>query len=304
MYEVRRLRLLRDLSVHGTVAATAAACSLTPSAVSQQLSILEREVGAELLLRDGRGLVLTEAARVLVRHTERILAELEQAKAAVSALTSSVSGVLRLSAFATAAGTLVPDALAECRVRHPDLRIRLAERETPEALGTLKSGGVDVALVHEYNLLAGVTDPGVTVIPLGTEPLFVALPKESVLEPNADGELALPELRGEQWVAPKSDMALRDTLERACGLAGFVPDLAYTCDDYTVILALVRAGLGVSLVPRLAVEAVAAEVRLYPVVEPRLTRTVFAAVRAGSAEVPSVAALLAALRRAAESILG
>lgn len=282
--------------MHGTIAATATACSLTPSAVSQQLSLLEREVGAALLVRDGRRLVLTEAARVLVEHVERILAELEQAKASVSELTGTVRGVLRLSAFATAARSLVPGAIAQCGRQHPDLRVRLSEQETSEALVALQAGGVDVALIYEYNLLPEVSDPGLELAALATEPLVAALPPGTSEGP---GPLPLSALRAEPWIAPHSDTSLRSALERACGVAGFAPDLAYTSDDYTVILALVQAGLGVSLVPRLALESVSPDIELRPVVEPELTRTVSAAVRAGSGRSRSIAAMLDALRQAA-----
>lgn len=293
MYDARRLRLLRELSLHGTIAATAAACSLTPSAVSQQLSLLEREVGTALFFRDGRRLVLTEAARVLVEHAERILAELEQAKASVSELTGSVRGQLRLSAFATAARALVPEAIANCRKDYPDLRIRLSDEETSEALAALKAGTVDIALIYEYNLLPEARDAGIELVPLLREPLLAALPPGTSEE---DGELSLSTLEAEPWIAPHNDLALRAVMERACGLAGFVPDVAYTSDDYTVILALVHAGLGAALVPRLALAYLSSDIELRAIAEPELTRTVSAAVRAGSRRTPAIAALVDALR--------
>ncbi|MGH8794865.1 MAG: LysR family transcriptional regulator, partial [Stackebrandtia sp.] len=131
MFEVRRLRLLRELSVHGTVAAAAQICSLTPSAVSQQLTQLEREVRTPLFIRDGRRLRLTEAANILVEHTERILTELEQAHAEVAALGRSIAGTVRLAAFPSAAGAIAAPAIAECQAAHPDLR-RLLDEDEPE----------------------------------------------------------------------------------------------------------------------------------------------------------------------------
>lgn len=301
MLEVRRLRLLRDLAAHGTIAATAQACSLTPSAVSQQLSALEREVRTRLFIRDGRRLVLTQAAQVLVEHTERILADLEEAAAGVAALSTTVQGVLRLGTFPTAAVALAAPAIAECRQRYPDLRLRLAEHETPEGLAALRAGHVDLLLVYEYSLLPTVAVTGVDVLPLATEPLLVAQP------PDADGRPAsvhtrLSELAGESWIAPHSDMALRGMLERACGLAGFSPTIDYTSDDYTVILALAQAGLGVALVPQLAVESVAAELRVSLVAEPELSRTVSVALRRGTAKNPAIRAVTDALREAAAAL--
>lgn len=155
VYEVRRLRLLRELAAHGTIAAAAQACHLTPSAVSQQLGLLEREVGTPLLLRDGRRVVLTEAARVLVAHTERVLAELEEARAQVAGLTGEVRGTVRLGAFPSAAVALAAPAIAACRAEHPDLRIVLDETEPDESVDALRHHACDVALVYEYNLLPG-----------------------------------------------------------------------------------------------------------------------------------------------------
>lgn len=293
MFEVRRLRLLRELSRHGTIAATARVCSLTPSAVSQQLALLEREVGSPLLVRDGRTLVLTEAARVLVEHAERILAGLEEARADVAALSSTVRGVLRLAAFPTAARALVPGAIAHCRTEHPDLRITLTEAQTTESITELKGGHVDLALIYGYNLLPRVRDAGVEVVPLLEEPLLVALPAGMR---DGDGPIALDELAEAPWISADRDDDLHEMLRRACGLAGFVPRLDFTSSDYTVIFALVEAGLGVSLVPRLASESMSTDVRLREVAEPALSRTVSVAVRAGSLRNPPIAALLEALR--------
>jgi DNA-binding transcriptional LysR family regulator len=298
MFEVRRLRLLRELAARGTIAATAEACALTPSAVSQQLALLEREVRTPLFFRDGRRLVLTEAAHVLVSYTEKILADMERARADVAALRQGVRGLVRLVAFPSAAGALAAPAIAECRAAHADLRIMLGEEEPERSLADLRAQRVDVALVYEYNLLPGVHDAGVELVPLLREPVLVALPPGHDPAENG-GSGTLEELRDERWIAPHSDSALRNVLERACQTAGFDPQLDYTSDDYTVIMALVQAGLGVSLMPRLVAEQVAADVQLRPVADLRLTRTVSAAVRAGSAADPAIAALVGALRRAA-----
>ena len=298
MLEVRRLRLLRELAARGTIAATAEACSLTPSAVSQQLAALEREVRTPLLIRDGRRLVLTEAAQVLVSHTERILAELEEAEANVAGLAGEVRGVLRLAAFPTAASSLVPSAIATCHTDHPDLRVLLDDLETEEAVSALKAGRIDVALVYEYNLLPDRADPGIRLVPLVREKLLLVLPTSM----EAEDPLTLGALRHESWVAPDSDTALRTALWRACGLAGFEPRLHYTSDDYTVMLALVQAGLGVALVPQLALESVAADLQLREVTDLLLTRTVSAAIRAGTRGNPAIAAAIHGLQAAAEGL--
>ena len=299
MLDVHRLRLLRELSRHGTIAATARACALTPSAVSQQLSLLEKEIRTPLFVRDGRRLILTEAAGVLVEHTEEVLAALERASAGVAALSSTVRGILRIAAFPTAARALVPGAIAQCRAAHPDLRVQLTERSVTEAVADLKAGHVDLALIYEYNLLPGVRDPGVEADLLVREPLLAALPV-GLRVPR--GPLRLAALAEHPWIAAASDDQLRLMLERACGLAGFVPRLDFTSSDYTVIFALVQAGLGVSLVPRLALESMSADIQLRPVGEPELARTVSVAVRAGSRRHPPIAAFLAALHDTAAGL--
>lgn len=296
MMELRRLRLLRELAHYGTIAATARACSLTPSAVSQQLSLLEKEVGSPLFSRIGRTLVLTEAARVLVDHTERVLEVMEEARAGVAQLATGVRGLLRLAAFPTGARALVPGAIAHCRRDHPDLRVVLTELETAESVERLQSGQVDVALIHEYSLLPRVRSRGVELIPLLEEPLFAALPAGLR---SGSGPIELGELADLPWIAAQRDDELRLMLERACGLAGFTPALDYTSSDFTVIFALVEAGLGVSLVPRLALESMSTEVELREIAEPSLSRTVSAAIRAGSRRIPPISALLDALRSVA-----
>jgi DNA-binding transcriptional LysR family regulator len=297
MLDVHRLRLLRELSRHGTIAETARMCSLTPSAVSQQLSALEREVGTPLFFRDGRRLMFTEAARVLVEHAERVLAELEEARAHVAELTSTVGGTLRLGAFPTAARALVPAALARCGEAHPDLRVRLSEHETEGAIKALKSGHLDVALIYEYNLLPRVREPGIEIDVLLREPLLVAVPAGARTHA---GPVTLSELAERPWITAGGDDALHAMFERACGLAGFAPRVEYMSNDYTVVFALVRAGLGVALVPRLAVESPTGGCRLRDIADLRLSRTVAIAIRSGSRRSPPVSAVLKELRHAAD----
>lgn len=298
MLDVHRLRLLRELAGQGTIAAAARSCSLTPSAVSQQLAVLEREVGMPLYFRDGRRLVLTEAAWVLVDHTENVLAELERARASVAELTSTVRGVLRLAAFPTAARALAAAAIARCRAAYPDLRVRLSEQETTDAVEALRGGRIDVALVYEYSLLPAVRERAVEVEPLLTEPLLVALPADRA----GAGPIELASLADQPWIAASQDDALHAMLARACAAAGFAPRLDFISSDFTVIFALVQAGLGVSIVPRLALESMSAEIELREIADLELTRTVSVAVRTGSRRGPQIAAMLDALREVANEL--
>ncbi|HET6504543.1 MAG TPA: LysR family transcriptional regulator [Amycolatopsis sp.] len=296
MLDVHRLRLLRELSLHGTIAATARVCSLTPSAVSQQLSLLEKEVGAPLFIRVGRRLELTQAALVLVEHTEQVITALERARAGVAEVASTVRGVLRVAAFPTAARAFVPGAIARCRAAYPDLRVRLLDRSAAAAIADLRSNLVDVALIHQYNLLPTVSDAGIESDVLVREPLLAALPANLRVP---DGPLPLATLAKEPWIATADDDVLRLMLERASGIAGFVPRIDFTGADFTVIFALVEAGLGVALVPRLALESISTEIQLREVSQPRAFRTISVAVRAGSRRDPPIAAFLATLRESA-----
>ncbi|MFD2397561.1 LysR substrate-binding domain-containing protein [Prauserella oleivorans] len=207
--------------------------------------------------------------------------------------------MLRLSAFPTAARALVPGALARCRAEYPDLQVRLSELQAPDAITAVKAGHCDIALVYGYSLLPDVADAGVEVVRLLTEPLLVALP---AARHNGTEPLPLAELADEPWIAADRDAELHELLRRACGLAGFVPRIDYTSTDLTVIFALVEAGLGVSLVPRLAFESMSSDVVLREVTEPALTRTVSAAIRAGSGRNPTIAAVLDALRDVADEL--
>lgn len=292
MLNVRRLRLLREVAERQTIAAAAAALQFTPSAVSQQLSALEREAGVVLLERDGRSVRLTEAARRLVARTEVILADLERAEAELAGADGDVRGLLRVAAFPTAARAVLPSALARLASAHPELRVTLREAEPHDSLPALRLREVDLALVHTYDLLPRRRDPGLAEYELAVDPLMVALP------PGWQGDagaVRLSDLADQRWIAGAPDTSCHAIVLRACALAGYTPEIAYTSNDFQVVLALVEAGLGVALVPRLALRGAATSAVLRPVAEMPLARHVLATVRTGSAGHPALAALLAAL---------
>ncbi|HEY3685569.1 MAG TPA: LysR family transcriptional regulator [Streptosporangiaceae bacterium] len=249
MFDLHRLRMLRELARLGTVTAAAEALTLSPSAVSQQLALLQREAGSVLFVRQGRRLRLTDAGRLLAEHADRLLADAERARAELAALAGSVSGPVRLSAFPTAARNLVPGAVARCRAAHPELRIIMDEREPDDSFGALAGHETDVALVHAYGLLSPLRAPGITLSTLFEEPFVMLLPPD---HPYGDGPVPLAALADATWVATYSDTAGRGALDRACARAGFAPRVDFASNDYAVIMALVEAGLGVALVPRIA----------------------------------------------------
>jgi DNA-binding transcriptional LysR family regulator len=303
MLDVRKLRVLRELSERGTIAATAEALSFTPSAISQQLSALERETGVELLAREGRRLTLTEPARRLVARTDEVLAALEAAEADLEASVGEVRGTIALAAFPTAAATLVPPVVAALRDEHPALAIRVEELEPQDSLPALRLGEIDVALAHDYDTIPRQAEPAFAEHPLLADPLRIALPAGHRLARgrNGDGTVDLADLAGERWIAGRPGTHCGTVVTTAARAAGFEPDVVAHGSEFATMLALVSAGLGVALVPGLA--TVAGGLPGVALLEPRpaLNRHIYAAVRPGSGRRAAVAAVLAALTaRAAE----
>jgi len=292
MLDVRRLRLLRELSHRGTIAAVAEALVLTPSAVSQQLGVLEREAGVPLLQRSGRRLVLTPAARTLVRHTEVVLDRLERAGADLQSARQGLAGQVRLGTFPTAARAIVPAALVALARHHPGLEPMLSEIDPARLPDALRAGELDLALTHDYDVVPTPAEPGVAVEALCVEGVFVAAHRDAAGDRGATG---LARWRDEPWITALPGTLCHVMTARVCDRAGFAPRVRHRVDEFATVLALVAAGQGVAVVPQLALVAVPAEVVLEPLDVHRRTGV---AHRAGAAGHPAVAAVTAALRSA------
>ncbi|GAA3287559.1 MULTISPECIES: LysR family transcriptional regulator [Dactylosporangium] len=282
MLDVRRLRLLRDLAQHGTIAAVAAAHTYTPSAVSQQLAVLEREAGVPLLERTGRRVALTPAGRTLVQHAEEVLAALERAAAALAAGRDGLCGPLRIGAFPTAMRTLLPPALVALGEAHPRLELSVHEFDPAVVPHLLRDGTLDVALVHDYDLVPIEPDPALRTVALLDETIYVA----------AAEARDLPGCRDEPWILASPGTLCHTMTVRACEAAGFIPRVRHHADDFVTVLTFVAAGQGVALVPELAATGVPAGVVLTPLETRRRTRLAF---RAGAAQHPAVAAFAEAM---------
>jgi DNA-binding transcriptional LysR family regulator len=299
LLDVRRLRVLRELAARGTIAATAEALSFTPPAISQQLATLEREVGVTLLEREGRSVRLTDAARTLVRHTETVLAQLEAAEADLAGQAGAVAGRLRVAAFQTAAKTFVAAMVAELRRDHPGLELAVDDLEPADSLSALRLSELDVAVVHEYPFAPRTRHPGLVFTDLMDDPLHVAVSSGDPLAKRS--AISLSDLAGATWIAGHEGTACHDIVVRAGRAAGFEPTIAGHTNDFTLVYELIAAGLGISLIPGIAVEPDRSGVRTLPLVAPTLSRRIFAAVRAGSELRPSVRAALAYAQNAASS---
>ncbi|HEY9335858.1 MAG TPA: LysR family transcriptional regulator [Kribbella sp.] len=299
MIEVRRLRVLRALADHGTVTAAAEVLHLTPSAVSQQLAALESEVGQELLERRGRRVAITSAGRLLLAHTDTILAEVERAEDAMRLHANGANGEVRVVAFATAITLLVAPALTRLRETSPGLDLVVRDAEGHQGITHLLDGDADLAIAVEHRGSPRPDDRRLARIPLYAEPFVAVLPPA---HPAADRDpLELSMLAHDDWVMTAPGNPIRDVVLLACEQAGFQPRIVHQSDDFRAVAALVAAGGGVSLVPRLAVpEPTLALIR--PLPDPAPTRRVYAAVRNSRANHPLITATLAVLTEVAEKL--
>lgn len=292
--------MLREVAAQGSIAGAARALYMTPSAVSQQMAVLEREAGTELLERSGRGVRLTEAGLRLVKHTEVVLAELERAEADLAAASVGLVGSVSVSAFPTGARAVLIPALVVLQERHPNLRLSMIDLEPEESLPALKAGELDVVMTYEWDILPTIEDPGIDREHLITEPVLLAMPAN---HPLADGRpVNLAHLSTEQWIVGKDSSSMLDLVVAAAGRAGFEPRTNFHSMDFEVILAAVAAGLGVSLVPSITLPESESNVAFVPVAGMSLHRRIWAAVRAGSSGHPGIAAVLEALREVSAEV--
>ncbi|MCX4582101.1 LysR family transcriptional regulator [Streptomyces sp. NBC_01481] len=295
-WDIKKLQILRTLSERGTVTATAEALLMTPSAVSQQLSNLAKQLGVPLLEAQGRRVRLTDAAHLVLRHAEAVFAQLERADAELTGYLQGEAGEVRVGAFSTAVPALVVPAVRELRQEYPLLEVRVREAEAAEAYELLLSGDVDVALSLAAHAPTA-RDPKFSRFPLLADPLDVALPAGHPLASAAG--LRLADLSGEPWIFGGSGPWSEITLA-ACEAAGFVPEQAHSAAGWTAILAMVEAGMGVALIPRMAAERgdrAGVVMRVLSADQPR--RHVVAAVRRGAEEGRAVGRVVGALRGAA-----
>jgi DNA-binding transcriptional LysR family regulator len=296
MLDVRRLRLLCDLSRLGTIAAVAQAHTYTPSAVSQQLSILEREAGVPLLERSGRRVTLTATGRVLVQHAETVLAALEQTTAALAAAATGLSGPLRIGAFPTAVRTLLPAALVAVGHQHPGLELMVTELDPVGVPAALRERRLDVGLLNDYDIAPVAPDPAVDAVSLLDETVFLAVP-DAALATKATNPVR--DVRDAAWIMASPGTLCHTVTLQVCRAAGFTPRARHHADDFATVLALVAAGLGVSLVPQLAAQP-STGVRFIPLPTRRRTRIAY---RKGAASHPAIAAFVAAIRASTDDFL-
>ncbi|GIH91720.1 LysR substrate-binding domain-containing protein [Planobispora siamensis] len=295
-----RLLVFREIARAGSIAGAARTLGWTQPAVSQHLRLLERRAGTALVLRRPRGVQLTEAGRILLEHAEAVATRLSAAADDLDALTHLREGTVRLAAFPSASATIVPAAMSLLGGRHPGVDVRLREAEPPEALKLLAAGEADLAVTfahggRELQEHPGSEEhPGMVRTPVGEDPVLLVLPRSHPQAGSADRPVDLRSLAAERWIAGCERCAA--SLRRACGEAGFVPDVRHGTDDYVVTQALIARGLGIGLLPRLALDAFTAPgvaVRAVPGLRPR---TLYLVHPREADRIPAVRAAVQALR--------
>lgn len=296
---MKRLRLLWELSYRGTVVQVAEALNYSPSAVSQQLALLEKEVGTPLLRRVGRTLELTAAADALVAETEELLAGLERAETAAHRVRGEVAGSVRVAVFQTVVLAIMPQALRRLRTEHPNLRVEMVQHEPETALHETRVRGFDLVIAEQYPGHATAQFVGLDREPLTHDPIQLALPPLGAGDADFDLVRSLEDAAALPWVMEPRGAASRHWAEQACRTAGFEPDVRYETADLQAHVRLIESGNAIALLPGL----VRAEQRLRMVDLPGDPhRTIFTAARISNAESPAVLAVRETLAIEAASL--
>ncbi|MFF5715876.1 LysR family transcriptional regulator [Streptomyces buecherae] len=285
MLDLARLRALHAVAVHGSVSAAAVALGYTPSAVSQQIAKLERETRTTLLERRGRGIALTDAAQQLADTAQRLLAIVERAETTLEERRGQPSGRLVVGAFASAARGLLPPVLAELTARHPGLDARLTEVDPHLSPDLVARGVIDLAVTHDWDISPLPAPEGVQRVVIGDDPSDILVPGDHPLAGRR--VLGRADLTDQRWICQPPGTVCHDWLVRTLRASGHEPDLAYQVAEYHTQLALVSAGLGIALVPRLGRGPVPDGVSVVPL-EPTPLRRLYALWRPGAARRPSI----------------
>ncbi|MGW2718981.1 LysR family transcriptional regulator [Streptomyces sp. NPDC001492] len=279
--DLRRLTVLRELERRGSLARTAEALHLTPSAVSQQIAALARETGVPLTEKDGRGVRLTGQARVLLAHAEVIAAQLERVRADLAAYGEGGRGSVTIGCFSSGILGLLPGVLRGLAERLPKVRVDVWEAEPPDLFTALDAGQVDVAVAVDFAAAPPHTDGRYERVDLFTDVLDLVVPAGHRLADR--GPVALRELARDAWIVGAAESCCGAVARSVCAAAGFTPDVRHAVNDWSALAALVEAGVGVALVPRLVRELYAGRgVAVVPLEGSPPSRNVFAAVRAGA----------------------
>ncbi len=294
MISLARLQVLCEVVSRGSFSAAAEALSYTQSAVSQSIARLEAETGAKLVVRDRRGIRPTAAGATLVDHAEAIFAQVQAAESELEAVMGVRAGRLRVASFPSAGATLMPLAVARFRQTHPGVALTLAEGEPEEIAPRLRTGEFDLALLFEFPGTRERPGVGLRSVTLLEDPMHVALPAEHPLASKP--ALSLVDLADQQWVQTSAPSPCARHVVRSCLAAGFEPDVAFESDDYETVQGLVAAGVGVALIPRLALTRVHTDIVVRELAPRSPARKVTVATLSEPGEAPAADSMIAVLR--------
>lgn len=293
MIELTALVSLQAVATHGSVVAAAEALGFTPSAVSQQVKRLEKQTGVPLLERVGRGVLLTRHGRHLVEAGARLLSDLEEIEAGLHHQAGAVSGRLRVTAFSTAMRGLIAPVVRDLRAAHPDLTLTLSEREPWDTIDLVASGQSDLGVVHSWGDVPIAIPDHLASTPVAKDVADVIVRHD---HPLAGRERVRPhDLVDEDWIATPEGSICRQWLIRMYDGTGRRPRIAHQSVEFDSHLALVRAGLGIALIPRLGRAPIGAELVAVAAHDPIPTRDIVAVHRRSMTESPAIGAVLAAL---------
>src|SRR5215210_851430 len=303
MFDVKQLRVLRSVAEHGSFSAAADALSYTQPAISQQIAALEKRAGTTLVDRGSRGVRLTDAGRALVEHAEVVIARLAAAEAELEAIAGIRGGRVRLSSFPTAGASLLPPAVAVFSDRYPDVELTFVEQEPEEAAQMLRAAELEIAIVFEYgdvnqSEFARLFE-GIELHHLVDDPMYLALPREHPLARKP--RVRLEDFADETWIQETDAHSWCGGFHAACcEAAGFDPKVGFQSDDYNVVQGLIAAGVGISLVPGLALTNVREDIAIRSLGRRAPARRIAAATLSGRYRSPAVEAMLEILTEVAE----
>jgi DNA-binding transcriptional LysR family regulator len=301
MFDVKQLRVLKEVAEQGSFSAAADALSYTQPAVSQQIAALEKRAGIRLVDRTSRGVHLTDAGRALVEHAEVVLARMAAAEAEMEAIAGVRGGRVRLSSFPSAGASLLPPAVAAFTRQYPDVELSFMEREPEEAVPMLRAAELEVAIVFEYRDMSQADFDrmfeGIELHHLIDDPMYLALPRGHRLARKP--RLRLEDLADETWIQNDTSGPCGRLHLAACTSAGFEPRIGFQSDDYNMVQGLIAAGVGISLLPALALTNVREDIVLRSLGRRAPARKVAAATLAGRYRSPASEAMLSILRETA-----
>ena len=298
MLHLERLQALHAVSTFGSVTGAAEALRLTPSAVSQQLGKLQRDVGQRLIEPYGRGVRLTPAGTLLAERAHTILSEVENAESELDRQRNHVIGDLEIAGFATAARAILPQTVSRLRKQHHQLKLRVSERQPDEATRLVVAGHLDIALVNDWMNAPLVLPDGVQRVLIMNDPVDLAVPADHPLAGRASVELT--ELSAEPWITWPYGAICHEWLTQTLRQHGLTPEVTHTAEEHQTQLAMVAAGLGIAVMPRLgrgSIEGVSI-VRL----KPTFSRQIYAIFRTLASERPAIAVTVSAMHEVAQQL--